>query len=260
MSPAFAEWEERTLALAADHVTQGLDAAELRELHRRAAAADLDAFERACAELHVAALGPVEAPPAGLMLKLQADAARELGLVAPSARARSGPWAARSTPRGVPAWTAAAGWLAAAALLCAFWLRAQPAPGLDERRAALVAGAEDLVRVPWQRGEDPLARNASGEVIWSTSRQEGYMRFAGLAPNDPGRNQYQLWIFDPTRGDWEAQPIDGGVFDVGPDGSADVPIDPKLLVRRVALFAVTLEPPGGVVVSKREHLVLTAAL
>jgi anti-sigma-K factor RskA len=97
-------------------------------------------------------------------------------------------------------------------------------------------------------------------VVWSSSQQEGYMRFENLAPNDPAKNQYQLWIFDPTRADWEAKPVDGGVFDVAPDGTSVVPIDPKLDVRETALFAVTLEVPGGVVVSEREHLVLTAAL
>ena len=86
------------------------------------------------------------------------------------------------------------------------------------------------------------------------------MSFEDLAANDPAQNQYQLWIFDPTRADWEQKPVDGGVFDVAPDGTSIVRIDPKLPVRETALFAVTLEVPGGVVVSKRERLVLTAAL
>ena len=86
------------------------------------------------------------------------------------------------------------------------------------------------------------------------------MRFESLAPNDPETSQYQLWIFDPTRADWEARPVDGGVFDVPSSGEVCVPIDAKLAVRETALFAVTLEVPGGVVVSRRERLVLTAAL
>ncbi len=85
------------------------------------------------------------------------------------------------------------------------------------------------------------------------------MVFTGLKPNDPKRQQFQLWIFDPTRADWEAKPVDGGVFDVSSDGEVVVPIDAKLNVRETALFAVTLEVPGGVVVSERERLVLTAA-
>ena len=85
------------------------------------------------------------------------------------------------------------------------------------------------------------------------------MRFRGLAPNDPTERQYQLWIFDPSRSDWEAEPVDGGVFDVGAGGEVVVPIDAKLAVAETALFAVTLEVPGGVVVSDRERLVLTAS-
>jgi hypothetical protein len=38
-----------------------------------------------------------------------------------------------------------------------------------------------------------------------------------------------------------------------------VKIAPKLLVGEAVLFAVTVEAPGGVVVSKRERIVVTAA-
>jgi len=37
------------------------------------------------------------------------------------------------------------------------------------------------------------------------------------------------------------------------------PIDAKIRVNDPALFAVTAEPPGGVVVSKREHIGALAA-
>lgn len=85
------------------------------------------------------------------------------------------------------------------------------------------------------------------------------MRLASLPVNDPQRQQYQLWIFDTTRPDWEARPIDGGVFDVRAGGEVVVPIDAKLPIGTPALFAITLEPPGGVVVSSREHLLATAS-
>ena len=80
--------------------------------------------------------------------------------------------------------------------------------------------------------------------------------FEGLPANDPEQGQYQLWIFDA---DHPAEtPVDGGVFDS--DGARiRVPIDAKLGVRDPSLFAVTYERPGGVVVSKRDRLVLTAA-
>jgi len=49
------------------------------------------------------------------------------------------------------------------------------------------------------------------------------------------------------------------VFDVTGD-EVVVAIDAKLRVREPTLFAITIEKPGGVVVSRRERLVLVAAV
>ncbi|MDY7093551.1 MAG: anti-sigma factor [Acidobacteriota bacterium] len=118
-----------------------------------------------------------------------------------------------------------------------------------------VRNAEDAVVVAWQGTEDPAAAGVQGEVLWSDSLQAGYMVFDGLPANDPQQNQYQLWIFDAEQD--ERYPVDGGVFDVAA-GRAVVPIDAKLRVGEPTLFAVTVEKPGGVVVSSRERLVLVA--
>ena len=91
----------------------------------------------------------------------------------------------------------------------------------------------------------------------SPGTQKGFMRFVGLAVNDPKQLQYQLWIFDKHRD--QAFPVDGGVFDITPSGEVIVPISAKLPVGEPTLFAVTVEKPGGVVVSKRERIVVTAA-
>jgi hypothetical protein len=54
-------------------------------------------------------------------------------------------------------------------------------------------------------------------------------------------------------------PVDGGVFEIPADGGEVViPIEAKLPVGQPTLFAVTVEPPGGVVVSSRERIVLVA--
>jgi hypothetical protein len=83
------------------------------------------------------------------------------------------------------------------------------------------------------------------------------MRFRDLLANDPDQYQYQLWIFDAERD--ERYPIDGGVFDVRGDGEeVIVPIRAKLQVLQPAMFAVTVERPGGVVVSNRERICLVA--
>jgi hypothetical protein len=133
---------------------------------------------------------------------------------------------------------------------------AQTTPSPSEGRAQLLASANDVVTLPWTPTTDAAAQGASGDIVWSPSRQEGYMRFVGLQINDPALVQYQLWIFDRDRD--QAFPVDGGVFDITPAGEVIVPIRPKLRVGAATLFAVTVEKPGGVVVSKRERIVVTA--
>lgn len=139
---------------------------------------------------------------------------------------------------------------------------------LRARRDALLAQAPDVVSMPWQTLADPAAQGVSGTLVWSTSRQEGYMTFRGLATNDPDQQQYQLWIFDADLPD-ERYPIDGGLFNVSvreassraaPPAADEwiVPIDPRIRVRTPQAFAVTIERPGGVVVTTRERLLLLA--
>jgi anti-sigma-K factor RskA len=82
------------------------------------------------------------------------------------------------------------------------------------------------------------------------------MRFRGLPANDPKRETYQLWIFDETQD--EKTPIDGGTFNVNDNGEVVIPIDARLAARNPKMFAVTVEKPGGVVVSKREKIVAIA--
>lgn len=184
-------------------------------------------------------------------------------------------------------WLAAAGWWTAACLaglFCWQWsgprrVEAPPAGAtlppalavsLTELRGRLLAEDPEAVTVAWKKakddpavvaGKDDLERAGGlGDVVWSPARQQGFMRFRGLAANDPAVAQYQLWIFDAERN--EAHPVDGGVFDVPPraDGDVVVRIDPRLPISRATAFAITVERPGGVVVSSRERLPLLAAL
>ncbi len=109
----------------------------------------------------------------------------------------------------------------------------------------------------WAPGNDATGAQVTGQVVWDTSRQTGRMRFRGLAVNAPDEFQYQLWIFDRERD--ERYPVDGGVFDM-PAGvdEAEVAIEAKLPVGRPTLFAVTVERPGGVVVSDRSRIASVA--
>ncbi len=131
----------------------------------------------------------------------------------------------------------------------------------DKRQRLL--GAADTVVASWEPGKTPIASSGvdgssavSGDVVWSTSKQEGYMTFRGLPVNNPSREQYQLWIVDPARDD---KPVDGGVFDIPVgDGMIVIPIHAKLGIAKPTLFAVTIEKPGGVVVSSQERLPVLA--
>lgn len=151
----------------------------------------------------------------------------------------------------------AVGWLAAAALLAALLrgglpVAAEPGtpPSLDVQVAALEAGGATIT--PWADG------GPAGDVVWSDQLNSGFMRIDGLETNDPTVSQYQLWIFRGTDPGAEAHPVDGGVFDVLEPGEVIVPIDAKLDVGSAGLFAVTVEKPGGVVVSGRERIVAVA--
>lgn len=151
----------------------------------------------------------------------------------------------------------------AACLFAAFtWYSLQnngePAlPGLLERRVALLASATDVTQVQWAPGKTPFESPVVGDVVWSNEAQNGFMRFVGMPINDSSREQYQLWIIDPGRDD---VPIDGGVFDVASTGEVIIPISAKLRVVSPVAFAITIEKPGGVVVSKQERLPLLATI
>lgn len=245
--------ERRLRDLLADDALGALPEDEGTELGRLTAECpevESQSYELAAAALHQALLPAELSPlPAELRRRLESDARTAAGA------------AERSGLRLI--YPAAAAWAVAAALLVALFLMLDRGAPLSldpaDMRAELLARADDALTVPWQATVDPLAPDASGDVVWSAGEQRGYMRFADLPANDPGERQYQLWIFDAGRP--ESPPVDGGVFDVPAAGSeVVVPIDPKLEVFEVQLFAVTAEPPGGVVVSDQEHVLLTAAV
>ena len=130
-------------------------------------------------------------------------------------------------------------------------------PTPAEERAALLAKSDSL-KIPLAATKDPAAAGVTGDVVWDPVTQRGFLHFTGLAANDPAVHQYQIWIFDAGRD--KRYPVDGGVFDV-PANTAEVvvPIRAELMVRKPAAFAVTVEKPGGVVVSGREHVVALGA-
>jgi hypothetical protein len=95
----------------------------------------------------------------------------------------------------------------------------------------------------------------TGKVIWSDALQEGYMTLTNLPVNDPAMKQYQLWILDPKR---DEKPVDGGVFDIAATGTVVIPIRNPVAVNEPQAFVITMEQPGGVVVSKQQEVVAIA--
>jgi hypothetical protein len=282
--------DEAMLDLLIKQVTEGLSPDEQRALDvmdSETASAYLRDLERAVAAVTLAGSGAEQPLPAALSARIAQQAAEHFAsankvadLAAVRAAAadnvRHDP-AAPSRARG----TGAYGWIAAAACLVLAiigWERSpQPAapvavstpppviepppekpaaptaPTAAEERAALLAKSDSL-KIPLGATKDPAAAGVTGDVVWDPVTQRGFLHFAGLPPNDPSVHQYQIWIFDAGRD--KRYPVDGGVFDVPANaGEVVIPIRASLMVRKPAAFAVTIEKPGGVVVSGREHVV-----
>ncbi|MCU0647752.1 MAG: anti-sigma factor [Gemmatimonadaceae bacterium] len=258
--------------LLMQRATGQLSAAEADALVQQVSALppyELAAWERAAGELTAvlaAESAALEAMPATLAERVTRDglfAVRRANTTTVPQRAVAGPTAVSP----LRPWGAVAGWMAAAAALV-LWVVAprervvtqqveRPVPATSAVRAMLVADTAAVRMLPWKATGDSAARGATGDVVWSADKQTGVMRFVGLASNDVRRWQYQLWIFDRKRD--QRYPVDGGVFDV-PPGATEVlvPITPRVRVGEAVMFAVTVEKPGGVVVSGRERIALVA--
>lgn len=225
--------------------------------------------------LAVAESGPQALPPT-LQRRLEEQAA---AFRASSPRATTVvplhlPREAPAAPALAGSGSTGAGWWAAAAclLLAAFaWFRApqtvfMPAPPSEAKqqseptpamlRAALLTHP-NVIKFNVGATKDPAAAGLTGDVVWDSATQQGFLRLVGLRANDPRIEQYQLWIFDGERD--QRYPVDGGVFDsTANGGEVLVPIHAAIPVHVAKAFAVTVEKPGGVVVSARDRVVALA--
>ena len=128
----------------------------------------------------------------------------------------------------------------------------------EEEYALLVASQPNMTKASWATGNMKDLKEIGGDVVWSDEIQKGFMRLRGLPVNDKSKETYQLWIFDKTQD--KATPIDGGTFDVEKGGEVIIPINAKLKAQGPELFAITVEKPGGVVVSKRGKIAALATV
>jgi hypothetical protein len=119
-----------------------------------------------------------------------------------------------------------------------------------------VPGTVRLAWKPFDLPDSPAEqRTVQGDVVWNDETQTGFLRFVNLAVNDPKTEQYQVWIID-ERG--LEQKVGGGVFNASAAGEVIVPIHPGIDVGKVALFAITIENPGGTWVPDLKRRVVVA--
>ena len=265
----------------------GLDESEQRELDELdSGTADMEFRSLEIAAAAVMMIGLEEEQlPAHLSEKILANAAQyatsdetiEMANAWPPTTDRVAPSYAsniETTPGN--SWFGWFGWAAAAAACIALALniwftRFQPnvdvarnPPPVDtprsltpaELRDEMLRAASGTIKATWAAGNVKELAQLVGDVVWSDEKQAGYMRLRGLPVNDVSKETYQLWIFDKTQD--KATPIDGGTFDVKSNGEVVIPINAKLKAQGPEMFAITVEKPGGVVVSKRDKLAAIA--
>lgn len=239
--------------------TEGLSAIESAELQRLTAElspAEREEIEHIAAAATLASLGPLERMP-------DTTRQRVLKSVTDVLPATAAPPAPKRAP-AMAGWWAAAACFALAAIGWYPRLTGELVPRVTQTQPNPVAAREQLLeqqgtlKAAWSTG--PAGpQPVQGDVVFDPVTQRGYLRFRGLPPNDPRREQYQLWIADTSRA--YPEPVDGGVFDVAttaPNGDVIIPFHAKLPVGNPAAFVVTAEKPGGVVVSRQEKVLALA--
>lgn len=280
---------QRMLELLADQSAFGLNEEELSELKmymNQFPERENDfSFDLTAAAIGLAHLDATEPLPENLRKKITIDAEQFFGATEKSVESKekinefipqiAGGTVAAETKTRFWHWL---GWAVAAAACVALavnlWLtRFQkqtevvkvpeeiqtPTPELTaaQKRERLIASAPDKIEANLTEAK-PSGGEISGDVVWSSDRQEGYLRLRGLPVNNPGEETYQLWIVDETRN--EKTPMSGGVFNVRQNGEIIVPIDPQLKVKKPKMFAITKEKSGGVVVSSPEKILAVAKI
>jgi len=266
--------EETRLDLLIKQAVYGLTEAEqqqLDDLEIQNGRAPDETFAQTAAAIALADVDQQESMPAKLRSKILADAYEIFDAeTQPEKADRKSDAEAYALPARRPLWDWF-GWAVAAAACVVLAINIYttrltpselgkvptPTPSPEQRlgagqmREQLIASAPDLMRVSVGAGNVKDMR-PSGDIVWSDAKQTGYLRLTGLAKNDPGKQTYQLWIIAENQD--PKTPVDGGVFDVNADGEVIIPINPAVKAVNPKAFAITIEKPGGVVVSKQDKV------
>jgi len=274
------EQQELLFDLLTKKAVYGLDEAEqqqLEEMDPGTVDAEFRSLEITAAVISMAGLSDEEPLPSHLYSKIAAEAQQYVGAV----EVQESPWPpplkndTSSEERPARSWFGWLGWAAAAAACIALAVNigltrfrpvevAKAPPPVEvphvltpaELREEMMRSTTNMIKANWAPGNVKELKQISGDIVWSDEKQVGYMRLRGLPANDPNKETYQLWIFDKTQD--KATPIDGGTFDVTANGEVVIPINAKLNAQGPEMFAITVEKPGGVVVSKREKIAALA--
>lgn len=273
--------DEKLRDLLADRATVGLSEEEASQLDELLGSSDeAESFELAAAAIALAET-KMEPMPAGLEAKLARSADEYFGSAKEEIHesihdqpTQAFKWEEPKPSRSFFDWF---GW-AAAAMACValgftiFFYQDQitdlqarvgqlsatptPSPSLAELRDRMKASGGQIAQAEWTKGNVKETEGVTGEVVWSDAEQKGYMTFRGLPVNDANLQAYQLWMFEDAN--LEPYPKDGGVFNVTANGEVIIPINAKLRTVNPKAFAITIEKPGGVVVSDRTKIALLA--
>lgn len=268
------EEKEKMLDLLCDKFVYGLDEADAKQLDNFGYdPKEADSIEKTIAALGLVGLDTESEMPAGLQARLSAAADDYFGVEASSSGMPEREIVLSSGPRF--SWFSWLGWAAAAAACIALAINiysprntiapiaaATPTPtpqeSLDpsqQRQRLIESSPGQVIMAEWSPGKMPDVK-VSGDVVWDAMKQVGYLRLKGLPKNDVSKETYQLWIVDGSQN--PKTPIDGGTFDISSDGEVIVRINAKLKAIDPKAFAITVEKPGGVVVSEQGKLAALA--
>jgi anti-sigma-K factor RskA len=108
---------------------------------------------------------------------------------------------------------------------------------LKSQQAVVSLLRDPATQVVTLAGQTP-SPEARARIVWNASAG-GFLVAEGLPAAPPGK-AYQLWAIAGN-----SPPVSAGVFTVPPSGSGTVRVPTLPGVSRVDVFAVTLEPEGG---------------
>lgn len=108
---------------------------------------------------------------------------------------------------------------------------------VERQRATLALVRDPAAQIVSLDGLEP-APSAKARMIWHAPA--GGLFVASGLPAAPAGKTYQLWAIAG-----KDAPVSAGVFDVDAQGTASLRVLPRPGLDRVDVFAVTLEPAGG---------------